>query len=221
MFYPGEVPGCEACARFETEAFEDEYRFAGEPDLNLAVMPTGPGGYLTAYVLAVDPEGESERVGWGMLDLRYPDRGDSAREVVPGETLEVSLPIEPLDARIPAGSRLAVVLHQGTTAGRVGLTPYPIEVDLGDGAAGLVVETFDAEPDGAAAPYPVETGPDAGVTGERSDDGSLFTGGQTTRVEVTVEPDVGVRVRDAVPSAWTVVEGGDAGDTREEGDTTY
>ena len=218
LFYPGDVPGCEACARFETEPFDEEYRFAGQPDLNLTVTPTGPGGYLTAYLLAVDAEGDGERIGWGMLDLRYPDRGESARPVTPGETLEISLPVEPLDARIPAGSRLAVVLHQGTMSGRVGLTPYPIRVDLGDGAAGLVVETFEAEPDEAAAPYPVETGPDAGVTGERSDDGSLSTGGQTNRVEITVESDVGVRVRDAVPSAWTVVEGGD---TSEEGDATY
>jgi putative CocE/NonD family hydrolase len=219
LFYPGDVPGCEACARFETEPFAEEYRFAGQPDLNLTVTPTGPGGYLTAYLLAVDAEGDGERIGWGMLDLRYPDRGDSAQPVVPGETLEISLPVEPLDARIPAGSRLAVVLHQGTMSGRVGLTPYPVQVDLGDGAAGLAVRTFEASPDAAAAPDPVEPVPDVDVAGERADDGSLFTGGQTNRVDVTVEPADDVTVRDPIPSAWDVVGG--EGDPREVGDTTY
>ena len=219
VFYPGEVPGCDTCARFETEAFEEEYRFAGEPDLNLTVTPTGPGGYLTAYVLAVDPEGGSERVGWGMLDLRYPDRGESAQSVTPGETLEVSLPIEPLDARIPAGSRLAVVLHQGTMSGRVGLTPYPVQVDLGAEAAELAVETFEASPNEAAAPDPIDAVPDVEVAGERADDASLFTGGQTNRIDITVEPDEDVVVRDPMPTEWDVV-GGD-GDPREEGDTTY
>ena len=219
LFYPGDVPGCDTCARFETEPFDAEYRFAGQPDLNLTVTPTGPGGYLTAYLLAVDAEGDGERIGWGMLDLRYPDRGNSARQVVPGETLEISLPVEPLDARIPAGSKLAVVLHQGTMSGRVGTTPYPVQVDLGNGAAGLAVETFEADLDEGAAPYPVEEAPDVEVSGERADDASLFTGGQTDRIDITVEPDEDVVVRDPMPTAWDVV-GGD-GDAREVGDTTY
>ena len=154
-----------------------------------------------------------------MLDLRYPDRGESAQSVTPGETLVISLPIEPLDARIPAGSRLAVVLHQGTMSGRVGLTPYPVQVDLGAEAAGLAVETFEASPDEAAAPDPVEAVPDVEVAGERADDASLFTGGQTNRIDITVDPDEDVVVRDPMPTEWDVVVGD--GDPREEGDTTY
>jgi putative CocE/NonD family hydrolase len=206
VFFPGGITDCEGCARFETEPLESEYRFAGEPDLDLTVTPTGPGGYLTAYLLAVDEAGNAERVGWGMLDLRYPDRGDSAEPVVPGLPLDISLPIEPLDARIPAGSKLVVLLHQGTMSGRVGGTaPHPIQVQTGGESASLVVETFEASPDEAAAPYPVaDTAADA--SGERAIDRGLFTGGQTGRIEVTVEPTEPVTVRDTLPSAWEVVE---------------
>ena len=220
LFYPGDVPGCETCARFETAPFASAYRFAGQPDLDLTVTPTGPGGYLTAYLLVVDGEGSEERVGWGMLDLRFPDRGEEARPVTPGEPLDISLPIEPLDVNVPAGGTLALVLHQGTMSGRVGGTPpYPVEVEVGGGSAGLAVRTFEASPDAAAAPDPVEPVPDVDVAGERADDGSLFTGGQTNRVDVTVEPGDDVSVRDPIPSAWDVVGG--AGDPREVGDTTY
>jgi len=221
VFYPGSAPDTGTAVRFETDTFDEEYRFAGEPDLNVTVTPSGPGGYLTAFLLAVDEDGESERVGWGMLDLRYPDRGDSAQPVTPGEPLDISLPIEPLDARIPAGSTLAVVLHQGTMSGRVGGTPpYPLVVDLGDGSAKLDLLTFEASPDEAAAPYPVDDDSDGGddqggadgtadpeVSAEREDDGSLHLGGRQNPVGIRVEADRAVRVRDAIPADWNVVAG--------------
>lgn len=43
----------------------------------------------------------------------------------------------------------------------------------------------------------------------RVDDGAIFTGGQTNRVDLTVSGTESVRVRDHVPDGWTVA-GGDA-----------
>lgn len=220
VFYPGDVPDCDTCARFETAPFEDDYRFAGEPDVNVTVTPTGSGGYLTAFLLVVDEEGNEERVGWGMIDLRYADRGQSADTVVPGEPIDLSLPIEPLDVRVPEGSKLAVVLHQGTMSGRIGGTPpYPLEVEIGDGAAELDLLHFEAAPNEEAAPYPVEEPPSVEVTGDREDDGSIFLGGQVNHIEITVDPEQAIEVRDVIPSSWDVV----AGDVevQEEGDITY
>lgn len=220
VFYPGDAPDTDTAVRFETERFDEEYRFAGEPDLNVTVTPTGPGGYLTAFLVAVDEDGTDERIGWGMLDIRYPDRGNSAQQVTPGEPLDISLPIEPLDARISEGSKLAVILHQGTMSGRVGGTPpYPLEVELGDDAAGLDVLAFEASPDEAAAPPEPDEPPAFEATGARQDDASLFLGGQVNTVEITVDPDPAVEVRDVIPSEWDVVAG-DV-DVRKEGDTTY
>jgi len=43
------------------------------------------------------------------------------------------------------------------------------------------------------------------VSGTRSDDGSVFTGGQTDQIEVTVNPSENAHVRDVVPADWTVL----------------
>lgn len=44
------------------------------------------------------------------------------------------------------------------------------------------------------------------VTGTRTDDGSVFTGGQTDRIEIAVDANDPVIVRDHVPKDWTVIK---------------
>ena len=61
------------------------------------------------------------------------------------------------------------------------------------------------------------------ATVTRSDDASLFTGGQTDRVDLeltTLRRYDEVRVRDRLPTRWDVVDG-DAYESYEEGGTTY
>lgn len=43
------------------------------------------------------------------------------------------------------------------------------------------------------------------VAGTRSDDGSVFTGGQTNQVDLTVDPSEDGRVRDVIPADWDVL----------------
>ena len=51
------------------------------------------------------------------------------------------------------------------------------------------------------------------VSGTRTDDGSAFTGGQTNQVDLSVQANRPVRVRDRVPAEWNVLERGDVTDT--------
>ena len=69
----------------------------------------------------------------------------------------------------------------------------------------------------AADPMTVgtRTASDASVT--RSTDGRLFTGGQTNRFEYEVQTDATVRLRDRLPSGWSVVAG-DSVSTYDTGD---
>ncbi|MEM4781916.1 MAG: hypothetical protein QXG03_10205, partial [Halalkalicoccus sp.] len=55
---------------------------------------------------------------------------------------------------------------------------------------------------------------------EREADASLFTGGQTSRVEIHVESDEPVRVRDRIPGDWEVVGGDVSADEISGGDRT-
>ena len=66
---------------------------------------------------------------------------------------------------------------------------------------------FEWATDGTVVPD-TETGSGRPVsaTGSRSDDGSAFTAGQTDRVDLTVEADAPVVVRDTIPYEWDVLE---------------
>ena len=158
------------------------------------MTPTGPANHLTAHVYAVGEEGGTERLGWGQVDLRYAQDGPEAGTVVPGEELDVSLPIEPLDATVEAGQRLAVVLSQGTAAGRVeSPTPTPVLVETG-GDNGLVLRGW-----GGGLP-----GPEGVLSGTREVDASAYTGGQTSRQTVVVDAPSEGPVEDVVPASWNV-----------------
>jgi hypothetical protein len=59
------------------------------------------------------------------------------------------------------------------------------------------------------------------VEGTRTDDGSVFTGGQTNRIELSFEATHRVSIRDRIPANWTVV-GGEATRTEDApGDTQW
>ena len=201
-------PGCDACVTVESEPFDADLRFAGEPVVEVTVTPTGPANHLTAHVYAVDENGNTDRLGWGQVDLRYAQDGPEAGTVVPGEELDVRLPIEPLDATVETGQRLAVVLSQGTAAGRVeSPTPTPVEVETG-GDNGLTLRAW-----GADLPSPETV-----LAGTRSTGASAYTAGQTSRQLVEVStPETGA-VEDVVPASWTVYveDNPDVTEVREE-----
>jgi predicted acyl esterase len=187
-------PGARGTVTFRSEPLAEELRLAGEPTLSLTVTPTSNAPHLTAHLFSVDDSGAASRLGWGQVDLRFAQPGAEADTVVPGEPLAVSLPIEPLDAVVPAGSSLAVVLNQGTVSGRTDSpTPTPLQVETG-GTASMTFEGWGADlgSDGMTA------------TGQRATDGTVYIGGQTARQTLTVTADPPAPVRDTVPASWEV-----------------
>jgi len=134
---------CPTCATFRTATLEKDLRFAGIPRVEVEVTPTGPSGHLTAWIYAVEGTG-STRLGWGQVDLRFVHGGEEAKVVTPGQKLEVVLELEPLDAVVPKGAQLALVLHQGSYADHVpsGAT-QPVLVERGGRKNALVLDVFD------------------------------------------------------------------------------
>ena len=126
--------GCAACARFAGEPLDEELRFAGIPRLRLNVTPTAPVGELAAWLYA-EHDGKLQRVGWGAVDLRFPQGGEKATPVVPGQPIFVDLAFEALDVVVPAGGALVLVLHADGYADHLGDGPAPMRVELGEGAA--------------------------------------------------------------------------------------
>jgi predicted acyl esterase len=134
-----DVP-CPTCAVFESEAFDREVRVAGLPTLYVNTLPTGPGGHIAAFLYMVQG-GEATRIGRGQTDLRLADPGDSPAVVVPNEPLKVQVQFQPMDAVLPAGSTLRLVLTQGSYEERLPSVPtYPVRVVAG-GTGGPAAES--------------------------------------------------------------------------------
>jgi putative CocE/NonD family hydrolase len=136
---------CESvtCASFLTPAFDQEFRFAGLPQIRLGVTPKGPGGQLSVHLFSVAGT-TVKRLGWGQVDLRFPNGVPTgtpqAAEVTPGARTDVDFPLQPLDAVVPAGAQLMAVVSQGTVHNRFpGLAGAPLDIHVGGDDSALTV----------------------------------------------------------------------------------
>ena len=124
------------CAYFESPKLNSDLRIAGLPRLDLSLVPTGPGGGLSAYLYAVSGEGAT-RVGWGQVNLAFKAAGEP-RTVTPGEEMRLRFDFQPLDARVPKGSKLVLILSHGSGWNRLPSAPsYPIELIEGGRSSAL------------------------------------------------------------------------------------
>jgi putative CocE/NonD family hydrolase len=144
---------CEGCAEFRTAELDEPGRFAGTPTFHADVTPTGPGGYLSAFLYAQEG-GEYTRLGWTSMDLRFHDGGDQAQPVVPGERVTAKMQFEPLDAVVPEGAQLVLVVTEGGHADRVSTSaPAPVQLHVGADVSPLTMQTFTvSEEDTFASP---------------------------------------------------------------------
>jgi X-Pro dipeptidyl-peptidase len=140
---------CPTCPTFDTAPFAHETRIAGRPTLHVISTPTGPGGHIAAFLYEVK-DGVATRIGRGQVDLRLADGGDVPKTVVPNTPIVAKLQFEPMDAVLPAGSALRLVLTQGAYEERLPSTPtYPVRITAGGtggpGAASsvLTIDTFE------------------------------------------------------------------------------
>lgn len=136
--------GCPApiCQAFASPAFDEEFHFAGSPQLRLPVLPAGPGGQVSVRLYAVGPQ-RAQRLAWGQFDLRFPAGRDSepvAQRVSPGEQVLLNAPLQPADAVVPAGWRLVLVASQGSAYNRVPAAPvFPVSLVVGGPASAITV----------------------------------------------------------------------------------
>jgi hypothetical protein len=135
------------CARFRLPSMGSDLRFAGIPELAVTVVPSGPGGHLSAFLYA-----GTDLVGWGAIDLRFSQGGETATPVIPGQPLEVRVPFEPLDVVVAAGTPLTLLVAQSGYGGSYSLTyrnsamAFPLQLQVGGDASRLTLSTFTRDP---------------------------------------------------------------------------
>ncbi|HVF52262.1 MAG TPA: CocE/NonD family hydrolase [Actinomycetota bacterium] len=132
---------CVDCAMLSTTIEADELRLVGIPELELKVTPSGPGGFVAAYLIRVDGDGVWNLLGWGANDLRFPDAEGDPQPVQPGQEISLKVPLQPLDAVIHKGEQLVLILDQGHADHIPTLPFFPVELRYGGDLGTLEFDT--------------------------------------------------------------------------------
>jgi predicted acyl esterase len=119
---------------------EEDMRISGLPRAHVTVTPDGPGGYIAAWLLDVDPAtGAEQRIGWTSMNLKYADGTDKATPVTPGQPLLAKMEMQPMDAVVPAGHSLALRIWINGHSDRIpSIPPTPIRVEWGGGVTSML-----------------------------------------------------------------------------------
>ena len=96
---------------FETEAYQDDFRFGGLPQLHMDVTPLGSGGSLYALMEDCDSEGYCIHIGHAIMDLRYHEGGNEYQTIVPGQTIRAKMEFFAMDVWIPEGHKFKLSLR--------------------------------------------------------------------------------------------------------------
>jgi predicted acyl esterase len=125
------VAGVDDPTLYDAPALASDLRIAGIAYLPLQVTPAGPGGQVFAQLRDVAPDGTSLRLGHAVMDLRYAAGGDQAQPVTPMAPLTARLEFEAMDAVVPAGHHLQIMLQATGEDYLPSSTSSPVQVDGG------------------------------------------------------------------------------------------
>lgn len=124
---------CLTCVAFSMPV-AGELRISGLPEVLVDVTPTTASGHVAAALYRRAADG-LHRLGWGITDLRFPRGenrpGETPTAVEPGVTRRVRVEIEPLEAVVPAGEQLVLILGQGNGMQLGGRSVGPVRVAYG------------------------------------------------------------------------------------------
>lgn len=112
---------------------------AGRPRLDLRLRSTRPDAYVLAELRWIRPDGSMKLISEGWLRASHRSSHESPTPLVPGERTSMRLELEPLDLRLPAGSRIQVRLGSGSAQIVRPLSRRTISVATGAGGSVLTL----------------------------------------------------------------------------------
>jgi hypothetical protein len=95
---------------FDTEPLERGIELLGQPAVRLTVASDRPTAFAFARLCDVAPDGTSTLVTRGVLNLCHSRGHDRPEPLVPGDRLEVTIPLRSTAYAFPAGHRLRLAL---------------------------------------------------------------------------------------------------------------
>jgi putative CocE/NonD family hydrolase len=94
----------------DSDVLEQPLVLAGRPTLEIRVSSDRPDAFVAVRLNDVHPDGTSERVSYGILNLAHRNGHASPEPLVPGEPVTVEIELKELAHAVPAGHRLRLAL---------------------------------------------------------------------------------------------------------------
>ncbi|MFC4671190.1 CocE/NonD family hydrolase [Seohaeicola nanhaiensis] len=108
---PGDQRGDDALsACFDTAPMATDTDIVGAPRLTLSLRSDRTQAQIAVRLNHVHPDGASTRITYGVLNLSHRDSHAAPHVLTPGETVEITLDLDHIAYRLPAGHRLRVAI---------------------------------------------------------------------------------------------------------------
>jgi putative CocE/NonD family hydrolase len=98
------------CLAFTSEPIDDELAILGPPALRLRVAADKPVALVAVRLCDVWPDGASTLVTRGALNLTHRAGHDTVRPLTPGQTVDVTVPLQATGYVVPVGHSLRVTV---------------------------------------------------------------------------------------------------------------
>ncbi|MFO7789991.1 MAG: CocE/NonD family hydrolase [Bacteroidales bacterium] len=93
---------------FDSPALEEDYEILGKPMLKLKLKSDKPVAQVAVRISDVGTDGRVTRVSYGMLNLTHRDDHENPDEIEPGKPYDVTVPMNYIAQRFPAGNQIRV-----------------------------------------------------------------------------------------------------------------
>ena len=139
---------------FETTPLEARLEILGAPVVRLKIKGDRPNGVLALRLSDVAPDGKSQRVSFGLLNLTHRQGHEHPAPMVPGEWTEVSVQLNDIAHGFPAGHRLRLAVSTCYWP-MVWPAPAPFRLTLATGVSSLTLpERLPREEDAQVLEFP-------------------------------------------------------------------
>jgi uncharacterized protein len=152
----------EKSACFDTGPLTEALDIVGAPVVRLKLGADRKHAMVAVRLCDVHPDGASTRVTYGVVNLCHRNSHEFPEDVIPGESMDITLKLDDIAYRFPAGHRLRVAISP-TYWPLVWPSPEKVTLTLHDGLLDLPIRPCGAgdeatfpEPEGAA-PWQIET----------------------------------------------------------------
>lgn len=124
---------------FTTTATAEPLDLTGRPTARLRVTSSGTDANLHAELRWIRPDGSAKAISDGWLRASHRASHEAPEPLEPGQPVDLTLTLDPLDLRLPAGSKLQLRLGSGS-AQQVKPLSRPTTISVATGAGGSVLE---------------------------------------------------------------------------------